>query len=46
MKPIKVTLSAFGPYASETTIDFSAFGEDGIFLIAGDSQRAPRPPQM
>ena len=37
MKPIKVTLSAFGPYASETTINFSAFGEDGIFLIAGDT---------
>ena len=37
MKPIKLILSAFGPYASETVIDFSTFGENGIFLIAGDT---------
>ena len=37
MKPIKLIMSAFGPYAGETTVDFSRFGETGIFLIAGDT---------
>ncbi len=37
MKPIKLIMSAFGPYAGETTVDFSVFGETGIFLIAGDT---------
>ncbi|MBR5109640.1 MAG: SMC family ATPase [Clostridia bacterium] len=37
MKPIKLVMSAFGPYAGETTVDFSMFGETGIFLIAGDT---------
>ena len=37
MKPVKVTLSAFGPYAGTTEIDFSLLGENGLFLIAGDT---------
>ena len=35
MKPIKLTMSAFGPYADKTVVDFTKIGEDGIFLIAG-----------
>lgn len=30
-------MSAFGPYAGETVIDFSRFGGSGIFLITGDT---------
>ena len=27
MKPVKIVLSAFGPYAGETVIDFGLLGE-------------------
>ena len=37
MKPEQLILSAFGPFAEETKVDFSALGENGIFLIAGDT---------
>ena len=37
MKPVRLTFSAFGPYAEEAVIDFSAFGENSLFLIAGDT---------
>ena len=37
MKPIQLVLSAFGPYVKRTVIDFSALGEEGLFLIAGDT---------
>ena len=37
MKPVKLVMSAFGPYAGETAVDFSALGSGGIFLITGDT---------
>ncbi len=37
MKPLKLILSAFGPFAQETEIDFERLGTNGIFLITGDT---------
>lgn len=38
MKPIKLIISAFGPYAGEMpAIDFTVFEEKGLFLISGDT---------
>ena len=37
MKPLKLTINAFGPYAEKTEIDFSKFGDSGIYLIAGET---------
>ncbi len=38
MKPVKLIMSAFGPYAGKMPpIDFTAFEEKGLFLISGDT---------
>ena len=37
MRPITLTISAFGPYAGETTIDFEKLGKNGLYLICGDT---------
>ena len=38
MKPIKLIMSAFGPYAEEMPpIEFEKFEEKGLFLICGDT---------
>ena len=35
MRPIEITISAFGPYAGEEHIDMTALGSEGIYLISG-----------
>ncbi|MBR7161083.1 MAG: SMC family ATPase [Clostridia bacterium] len=35
MRPIKLTMSAFGPYADKTVIEFDRLGESGLYLITG-----------
>lgn len=37
MRPIKITMSAFGPYKKTESIDFSELGESGLYLITGDT---------
>ena len=38
MKPVKLVISAFGPYAGRMPdIDFEQFEEKGLFLISGDT---------
>lgn len=37
MRPIRLVLSAFGPYAKETQIDFDRLGREGLYLVTGDT---------
>jgi exonuclease SbcC len=37
MKPQKLIMSGFCPYAGEVEIDFSSFDGAGLFLITGET---------
>ena len=37
MRPLKLTISAFGPYAGKVELDMEKLGESGLYLITGDT---------
>lgn len=37
MRPLTLTMSAFGPYAGVTKVPFDELGERGLYLITGDT---------
>ena len=37
MRPLKLTISAFGPFADKIQIDMDKLGTKGIYLITGDT---------
>ena len=37
MRPLKLKMSAFGPYAGLTEVDFEKLGSNGLYLITGDT---------
>lgn len=37
MRPVKLTIEAFGPYVKKTELDFEKLGTEGLYLITGDT---------
>lgn len=37
MRPIKLTMTAFGSYEEKTVIEMNKLGEDGLYLITGET---------
>lgn len=37
MRPLTLTISAFGPYAGVEKVDFGQLGRSGLFLVTGDT---------
>ena len=37
MRPLKLTISGFGPYAGTQVLDFERLGTGGLYLITGDT---------
>lgn len=37
MRPLRLTMSAFGPYKDKVELDLESFGTSGVYLITGDT---------
>lgn len=37
MRPVKLTMKAFGPYAGTTVVELDKLGKSGLYLITGDT---------
>ena len=37
MRPLKLTIAGFGPYAGVQELDFTRLGQQGLYLITGDT---------
>lgn len=37
MRPLKLTMAGFGPYANRQELDFESLGSSGLYLITGDT---------
>ena len=37
MRPLQLTMAAFGPYAGKTVLPLEELGENGLYLITGDT---------
>ena len=37
MRPLKLTIAGFGPYAETQVLDFEVLGQSGLYLITGDT---------
>ena len=37
MRPVRLKMTAFGPYAGESVLDLDRLGEKGLYLITGDT---------
>lgn len=37
MRPLKLIVTAFGPYSGRTEFDFEKLGKSGLYLITGDT---------
>ena len=37
MRPLKLTISAFGPYAGENVLELEKLGQNGLYLISGST---------